>query len=169
MKLFNFFTPPTGADMQQRQVALAYLCHKIKLQSYKAISYIYLRAGNISLAIMINPIYRVYFVSFAVTNWIDLFIRNEYREEILKSIRYCPSDKDLELYGLYSDCYREISHVHLILSAQAWRTRKTFAKKLAPRNYFTSGQTKRCFLTILMPEFSSIIKMHTALFSFFAS
>ena len=23
--------------------------------------------------------YRIYFVSFVVTNWIDLFIRNEYR------------------------------------------------------------------------------------------
>ena len=30
---------------------------------------------------------KLYFVSFAVTNWIDLFIRNEYREEILTSIR----------------------------------------------------------------------------------
>lgn len=27
---------------------------------------------------------KIYFVSFAVTNWIDLFIRNEYREENLK-------------------------------------------------------------------------------------
>ncbi len=42
---------------------------------------------------------KIYFVSFAITNWIDLFIRNEYREEILNSIRYCQANKDLELYG----------------------------------------------------------------------
>ena len=42
---------------------------------------------------------KIYFVSFAVTNWIDLFIRNEYREEILNSIKYCQTYKDLELYG----------------------------------------------------------------------
>ncbi len=36
---------------------------------------------------------KLYFVSFAVTSWIELFIRNEYREEILKSIRYCQAEK----------------------------------------------------------------------------
>lgn len=54
---------------------------------------------------------KLYFVSFAVTNWIDLFIRNEYREEILNSIRYCQSNKGLELYGW---CIMT-SHVHLII------------------------------------------------------
>ena len=49
---------------------------------------------------------KLYFVSFAITNWIDLptgqaglFIREVYKEEILKNIRYCQADKDLELYG----------------------------------------------------------------------
>ncbi len=57
---------------------------------------------------------KLYFVSFAVTNWIDLFIRNEYKEEILKSIRYCQADKDLELYGW---CIMT-SHVHLIIGTK---------------------------------------------------
>ena len=30
---------------------------------------------------------KLYFVSFAVTNWIDLFIRNEYKEEIFKKYK----------------------------------------------------------------------------------
>lgn len=30
---------------------------------------------------------KLYSVSFAITNWIDLFIREAYKEEILKSIR----------------------------------------------------------------------------------
>lgn len=57
---------------------------------------------------------KLYFVSFAVTNWIDLFIRNEYREDILKSRRYCQADKDLELYGW---CIKT-SHVHLIIDTK---------------------------------------------------
>ena len=57
---------------------------------------------------------KLYFVSFAVTNWIDLFIRNEYREEILKSIKYCQDEKDLELYGW---CIMT-SHVHLIIGTK---------------------------------------------------
>jgi hypothetical protein len=31
---------------------------------------------------------RLYFVSFAVINWIDLFIRNEYKEVIVQSIKF---------------------------------------------------------------------------------
>lgn len=54
---------------------------------------------------------KLYFVSFAITNWIDLFIREEYKEEILKSIKFCQANKGLELYGW---CIMT-SHVHLII------------------------------------------------------
>ena len=57
---------------------------------------------------------KIYFVSFAVTNWIDLFIRNEYREELLNSIKYCQLNKDLELYGW---CIMT-SHLHLIIGTR---------------------------------------------------
>jgi REP element-mobilizing transposase RayT len=58
---------------------------------------------------------KIYFVSFAVTNWIDLFIRNEYKEEIVNSIKYCQEKKDMELYGW---CIMT-SHVHLIIGTKA--------------------------------------------------
>ena len=32
---------------------------------------------------------KLYFVSFAVVEWIDLFIRNEYKDIIIKSLEYC--------------------------------------------------------------------------------
>ena len=54
---------------------------------------------------------KLYFVSFAVTNWIDLFIRNEYKEILINSIKHCQAEKDLELYGW---CIMT-SHVHLII------------------------------------------------------
>ena len=42
---------------------------------------------------------KLYFVSFAVVYWIDLFVRNEYKDILLESWRYCQSHKGLELYG----------------------------------------------------------------------
>ena len=57
---------------------------------------------------------KIYFVSFATTNWIDVFIRNEYKEAILSSIKYCQLNKDLELYGW---CIMT-SHVHLIIGTK---------------------------------------------------
>ncbi len=53
---------------------------------------------------------KLYFVSFAVTNWIDLFIQDVYRNILLGSIKYRQAKKDLEMYG----CCLMTSHVHLI-------------------------------------------------------
>ena len=41
-----------------------------------------------------------YFVSFATVHWIDVFIRNEYREAVLDSIQYCQDYKGLEMLGV---------------------------------------------------------------------
>ena len=54
---------------------------------------------------------KLYFVTFAVVYWIDLFIRNEYKDIMLDSWRYCIANKGMELYGW---CIMT-SHVHLII------------------------------------------------------
>ncbi len=54
---------------------------------------------------------KIYFVSFAVINWVDLFIRNIYKDVIVDSLRFCQKEKALELYGW---CIMT-SHVHLII------------------------------------------------------
>jgi len=54
---------------------------------------------------------KIYFVTFTVAGWIDLFIREEYREILLESIKYCQKNKGLELYGW---CIMT-SHLHLIV------------------------------------------------------
>jgi putative transposase len=54
---------------------------------------------------------KLYFVSFAVVYWLDAFIRNEYREIILSSLKYCQKEKGLEVYGW---CIMT-SHVHMII------------------------------------------------------
>ena len=55
----------------------------------------------------------MYFVSFAVINWIDLFIRKEYKDVIVSSLKYCIKKKNLELYAW---CIMT-SHVHLIIGS----------------------------------------------------
>ena len=56
---------------------------------------------------------KLYFVSFAVINWIDLFIRNEYKDVLLKSFEHCINKKGLELYAY---CIMT-SHVHMIIGS----------------------------------------------------
>ena len=56
----------------------------------------------------------VYFVTFTVVNWIDVFIRNDYKEIIIDSLKYCQTNKGLNVHAY---CIMT-SHVHLILSVQ---------------------------------------------------
>ena len=56
----------------------------------------------------------LYFISFAVINWIDVFIRNEYKDIVLKSWKYCIENKGLQIYGW---CIMS-SHIHMIIGSQ---------------------------------------------------
>jgi len=57
---------------------------------------------------------KLYFVSFAVVYWIDLFIRNEYKNILINSWSHCIKQKAMELYGY---CIMT-SHVHMIIGTQ---------------------------------------------------
>ncbi len=52
----------------------------------------------------------VYFISFAVVEWLDVFIRNEYKNIIVDSLRYCQKEKGMELFAW---CIMS-NHVHLV-------------------------------------------------------
>ncbi len=52
----------------------------------------------------------VYFVSFAVIEWLDVFIRNEYKNILLDSLHYCQQKKGMEIFAW---CIMT-SHVHLV-------------------------------------------------------
>lgn len=56
----------------------------------------------------------MYFISFATVNWIDIFIREEYKESIVESWKYCQQKKGLEIYGW---CIMT-SHVHIIIGSK---------------------------------------------------
>jgi REP element-mobilizing transposase RayT len=53
----------------------------------------------------------LYFVTFTIVEWIDLFIRDEYRKIILDSLHYCRKHKGLEIYAWVI----MTSHIHLII------------------------------------------------------
>ena len=60
-----------------------------------------------------NPV-GVYFVSFAVKDWIDVFTRNEYKDILIESLDFCQKHKGLEIFAW---CIMT-NHVHLIIRAQ---------------------------------------------------
>jgi putative transposase len=55
----------------------------------------------------------LYFVSFSVVYWIDLFVREEYCNIVIDSLKFCQSNKGLEIYAW---CIMS-SHLHLIISS----------------------------------------------------
>jgi putative transposase len=60
----------------------------------------------------------LYFVTFSVVGWIDVFTRRVYKDLLLDCLRHCISQKGLVLYG-----YVIMSnHVHLIISCNGTAT-----------------------------------------------
>lgn len=57
---------------------------------------------------------QLFFISFAVVYWIDVFIRNEYKEIVLDSWRYCQEKKDLEIYNWII----MPSHIHMTIGSK---------------------------------------------------
>ena len=52
----------------------------------------------------------VYYVSFAVVDWLDVFTRNEYKDILIDSLHYCQKEKGMEIFAW---CIMT-NHVHLI-------------------------------------------------------
>ena len=40
---------------------------------------------------------KLYFVTFTVIQWLDVFIRKAYKDILLESLRYCQKNKGLEV------------------------------------------------------------------------
>ncbi|MBT1687579.1 REP-associated tyrosine transposase [Dawidia soli] len=59
----------------------------------------------------------VYFVTFTVIRWLDVFTRREYRDIFMDSLRYCQKNKGLALYAY---CIMS-NHVHMIVSQHGER------------------------------------------------
>jgi len=57
---------------------------------------------------------KLYFISFAIVYWIDVFVREEYMMVLIDSWKFCQEKKGLEIYGW---CIMP-SHVHLIIGSK---------------------------------------------------
>ena len=56
----------------------------------------------------------LYFVTFTIVGWVDIFIRNVYRECIIESFDYCRVNKGLNIHAYVI----MTSHIHAILSVE---------------------------------------------------
>ena len=56
----------------------------------------------------------VYFITFAVQGWVDVFTRNEYKNILVDNLAWCQKNKGLELFAW---CIMT-NHVHLIAKAE---------------------------------------------------
>ncbi len=54
---------------------------------------------------------KLYFITFAVVYWVDVFTRNIYKDLVIESLRYCQQKKGLEIYGWVIMS----NHIHLIV------------------------------------------------------
>src|SRR5688572_16355117 len=86
---------------------------------------------NMSTKYKIRTSEELYFLTFAVVGWIDVFTRKEYKDIVLQSLQYCIQNKGLELY---SYCIMP-NHVHLIAGVKA---DKSLSEVLRDFKKFTS-------------------------------
>lgn len=56
----------------------------------------------------------LYFISFATVYWIDVFVRDEYFQEMAMSLDHCRRNKGMELYAW---CIMS-SHLHLVIRSK---------------------------------------------------
>jgi REP element-mobilizing transposase RayT len=88
----------------------------------------------------------LYFITFSIVGWIDLFIRREYQEILVDSMIFCQDQKGLQLF-----CYCIMSsHVHWIASrkqgniSDVLRDYKSFtAKKLINELAFNPKESRK--------------------------
>ncbi|MGK0285442.1 MAG: REP element-mobilizing transposase RayT, partial [Salibacteraceae bacterium] len=58
---------------------------------------------------------QLYFLTFQVVEWVDVFTRKTYRDIIIQSLKFCQENKGLEIYG-----YVIMSnHIHLLLRSDS--------------------------------------------------
>lgn len=77
----------------------------------------------------------LYFLTFTVVNWVDLFTRPLYKELVIDSLRFCQQKKGLELFAY---CLMT-NHLHLIARAKEGASLSDFVrdfKKFTSRNLF---------------------------------
>jgi REP element-mobilizing transposase RayT len=74
-----------------------------------------------STGYQIDDQYGMYFLTFTVVDWVDIFTRKSYRDIIVDSLNYCIKEKQLCVYGYVV----MTNHVHLIAQSKAGKLSDT--------------------------------------------
>lgn len=82
---------------------------------------------------------KIYFISFAIVGWIDLFIRDEYRQVMIQSWKHCQKTKGLEIYGWVI----MTSHIHMIVGSHG----QPLAQIMQDMKGFTSKELRKIIET----------------------
>ncbi len=97
----------------------------------------------------------IYFVSFAVVGWVDVFTRKEYRDIIIESLQHCQENKGMVIYGW---CIMT-NHLHLIISAKEDNVsnilgdyKKITSKKLISSILANPGESRREWMIKIFKE-----------------
>jgi len=56
----------------------------------------------------------LYFVTFTIIGWVDLFIRRDYKDCLIDALNYCVKEKGLSVHAYVI----MTSHIHLIVSSK---------------------------------------------------
>ena len=81
----------------------------------------------------------MYFITFTVVGWVDLFIRKEYKDILLDSWKHCQKEKDLEIYAW---CIMT-SHVHMIVGSKG----RALDKIIGKMKSFTSRRLRKSIVS----------------------
>ena len=81
----------------------------------------------------------IYFVTFTVVRWVDLFTRNEYKDILIDSLNFCKAQKDLDVYAY---CFMT-NHIHLIIGSRS----NPLSNIVRDFKRYTSEQLRRAIVT----------------------
>ena len=77
----------------------------------------------------------LYFVTFTIVNWVDVFIRDVYKNVFINSVVYCQENKGLQVYAWVV----MTSHVHMIIGTDGKNNLSDIVRDLKS---YTSKQIK---------------------------
>ncbi len=102
----------------------------------------------------------MYYVSFAVVAWVDVFTRKDYRD-IIESLRYCQEEKGLVIYGW---CMMS-NHAHLIISAKKDNVsdvlgnfKKFTSKQIIKAITEHAGESRKEWMLTIFKEANSMVR-----------
>ena len=83
----------------------------------------------------------LHYITFQVVNWVDLFTRQVYRDIVIDSLKFCQTNKGLEIYAFVIMS----NHIHILLRSNIGKLSDTIRE-------FKSFTAKQILLAIEMEQ-----------------